>query len=81
MQLYFFHLCDGEDVLLDPDGVHLEVADLERAALREARSIISADALAGIIRLDERIDVFDEAGALVHRLEFGDAIAIIPRKV
>lgn len=75
MALYFFHLCDGVDTLLDPDG--REVADtslLAAMALKDARSIIGHDAAEGTINLGQHIDVFDEAGALVHRLPFRDAV-------
>ena len=77
MALYFFHLRDGTDVVLVPEG--RELADpslLPAAALKEARAIIGQDALAGYIRLDHWIDVRDEAGELVHQLHFKDAITI-----
>jgi hypothetical protein len=77
--LYFFHLRDGEDVLLDPEGS--EVADLaavRKQALLSARSILSAGVLEGQLSFDMRIDVEDEAGALVYRLPFQDAVIIVP---
>ena len=78
MPLYYFHLRDGVDVLLDPEGQELDgEAAIAAAALREARSLISADALAGHIRLDQRIDVEDGQQRIVHRLEFTEAIRII----
>jgi hypothetical protein len=46
-----------------------------------ARSLLSADALEGRLDLDMRIDVADEAGALVHSLPFADAIEIRPAVV
>lgn len=74
---YFFHLCDGQDVLLDPDGREVNDASLLAAlALREARSIISHDALTGSIKLDQSIEVRDESDEVVHRLPFRDAITI-----
>jgi hypothetical protein len=79
MALYYFHLRDGVDVLLDEEGRQLEsLASVADAALVEARSIISADAHAGHIRLDQRIDVEDEARTIVHTIEFADAITIVP---
>jgi hypothetical protein len=77
--IYFFHLRDGSDLLLDPDGRELDSrSDVERHALVEARALISAEALTGTIRLDQRIEVEDAAGHLVHRLDFGDAVRISP---
>lgn len=64
-------------MLIDPDGREIGdsalIADL---ALKEARAIIGQDASEGSIKLAQRIEVFDEAGVMVHRLEFRDAIII-----
>ena len=77
MPLYYFHLRDGEDLLLDPEGRELEDSEqIAKAALREARSIISDDALRGRIRLDQHIDVEDSERRIVHRLPFADALEI-----
>jgi hypothetical protein len=77
MPLYFFHLRDGEDILLDPEGTYLEgQAAIEKTALEAARSIIGDDALKGHISLRHHIDVEDEAGSIVHCLAFNDAVTI-----
>ena len=77
MATYFFHLRDGQDLLLDPDGRELPtLAAVVTAALAEARAIIGADALDGKIVLGQRIDVEDEDGAVIHSLEFEDAVHI-----
>jgi len=78
MPQFFFHLRDGHDVLLDGEGI--ELAGLEAAAaqaLKEARSLISHDALEGRINLRQRIEVEAPAGTVVHRLEFVDAVEIV----
>jgi hypothetical protein len=81
MSLYYFHLRDGTDVLLDEEGREMDETDgIAAAALIEARSIISADANLGYIKLDQRIDVEDERRHIVHSLEFADAVEIIPPK-
>jgi hypothetical protein len=41
--------------------------------------MISHDALSGRIGLDQHIEVRDEAGELVHRLSFRDAVSIFDR--
>ena len=77
MALYFFHLCDGSDEILDTEG--REIADdslIPPAALKEARAIISHEALTGKIRLNQRIEVRDNDGAAVHRLQFKEAVTI-----
>jgi hypothetical protein len=78
MPRYYFHLRDGEDILLDPEGRELNhPGAYEQMALNEARAIISDDAKAGRIELRHRIEVEDEAGSPVHRLHFHDAIEIV----
>lgn len=80
MPQYFFHLRDGTDVLLDQEGQQLaDHASIVFAALREARSIIGADALDGTIKLAQHIDVEDESGKIVHQIQFEDAVLILPR--
>ena len=74
---YFFHLCDGREVMIDPEGI--EIADPSQIsvhALKEARAMIAQDALWGRIMLDQYIEVRDEAGKLIHQLAFRDAVAI-----
>lgn len=77
MALYFLHLRDGTDILLDPEGRDLDgPAAIAGAALVTARSMISHDALSGAIKLGYRIDVEDTSGKVVHSLEFRDAILL-----
>ena len=45
-------------------------------ALKEARAMISQDALGGRIMLNQYIEVRDDAGKLVHQLAFRDAVTI-----
>jgi len=77
MPNYYFHLRDGGDLLIDPDGQILDGLDaVARAAMVEARALISADALGGRIKLAQRIEVEDDRGCVVHRLNFWDAVDI-----
>jgi hypothetical protein len=77
VQTYYFHLRDGTDVLLDPDGRLLpSLAAVAGAALFEARAIISADAKAGKISLAQSIDVENQSGEVVHTIAFADAVKI-----
>jgi hypothetical protein len=77
LALYYFHLCDGHDTLIDPDG--REITDLSaigEIALKEARAMISHDALGGRISLHQFIEVRNESGKLIHQTAFRDAISI-----
>ncbi|MFL6722332.1 MAG: DUF6894 family protein [Sphingomonas sp.] len=76
MALYYFHLRDGVDVLLDPEGRELDSGNIAEAALTEARAIISADARNGHVFLDQNIDVQDASGAIVHCIAFEDAVQV-----
>lgn len=78
MQTYYFHLRDGTDVLLDPDGRVLpSLSAVAAAALFEARAIIADDAKSGKIILAQSIEVEDTSGELVHKIAFADAVQII----
>jgi hypothetical protein len=77
MTTYYFHLRNGVDVLLDPEGRQLDSANVATAALTEARSIMSADCHSGEVDLNQNIDVEDAAGKLIHRVSFADAVSII----
>ena len=77
MALYFFHLCDGHEVVIDPEGREIaDSAEIAGYALKEARAMISQDSLGGRIMLDQYIEVRDESGKLVHQLSFRDAVTI-----
>ena len=79
MPLYYFHLRDGVDHLLDPEGsMHVDSAAALVHAITAARSLMSADLLEGRLRLDLHIDVEDKSGAVVHRVLFSDALEIVP---
>lgn len=77
LALYYFHLSDGHQALIDPDG--REVADpaqIGPLALTEARAMIAQDALGGRINLAQYIEVRDADGKLVHQLSFREAVTI-----
>jgi hypothetical protein len=77
MPLYFFHLKDGEDVLIDAEGMELrDIDDAKATALLQARDIISHEALKGHINLAQWIEVRNEAGAPVCSIKFEDAVHI-----
>lgn len=77
MAKYFFHLSNDEEILLDAEGRELGPDKVPSAALHEAREIISADARSGCIDLNQRIEVRDSGGDVVHGIDFEDAVEII----
>ncbi len=78
MARYYFHLRDGRDVLLDPEGMELEGLSIaQEQAMRSARAILAAEVLEGRVPLYMRIDVEDGGGVIVHRLPFTAAVEVI----
>ena len=79
MARYYFHLRDGVDLLLDPEGRDLPGPEaISAAALKDARSILGEEVRLGKLKLDQRIDVEDDVGVMVYRLLFADAVEIVP---
>ena len=77
MPLYFFHLRDGPDSLIDDEGLEVDGPDDARQiALVQARDIISHEAMKGTINLRQRIEVVDSAGISVATVSFSDAVKI-----
>ena len=78
MVRYYFHLRDGEDLLLDPEGQELPSLDaVRKVTLASARSIISNDVRGGRVDLTCHVDVEDASGAIVHSLPFEDAVEFV----
>ena len=77
---YYFHLMDSVDVVLDPDGMEMPADAIVGAALMQARDCMAGDVKNGKLDLHYRIDVHDESGAVVHALQFEDAVEIVPAK-
>ena len=79
MPRYFFHIYD-DIVMKDDEG--LELADAEAArdqALKGAREMMCEQMRQGRLSLHHRIEIEDEAGAIVLRLGFGEAVTIEPQ--
>ena len=80
MALYYFHLIDGHQTLIDPEGRNVvDPAQLGVIALGEARAMMAQDVLGGRIPLNQFIEVRDENGKLIHQLSFRDAVTISGR--
>lgn len=78
MARYFFHLRDGTDCLLDPEGIELPNQEaVEKAALFAARDTLSHEMKDGRIDLRYRLDVENDAGEVVHSLPLSEAFDVI----
>jgi CheY-like chemotaxis protein len=82
MPLYYFHIRSLDEELRDPDGIELRSAEVVSArALAVARFELSQQMLTGKLSLDQRLDVEDGKGKLVHSLTFVEAFqAVLPLK-
>ncbi len=77
MPRYLFNIHNGNGLTEDEEG-HELVDDeaARREALKGIRSIIAEDVREGIVDLDGRIEVLDEAGNLHLTVRFTDAVRI-----
>jgi hypothetical protein len=78
MPLFFWHLRDSTDEVLDPDGVTMPAEAVPGAALYMARDCMANDLRSGRVELKYRIDVHNEAGDVVFSQPFTDAVEILP---
>jgi hypothetical protein len=75
---FYFDLHNDVDAL-DQEGKQLDgIESARKIALAEAREMIEASVTEGRIDLNHFIQVRDESGNIVHRLQFGEAITIVP---
>jgi hypothetical protein len=77
MARYFFHLHECGTVVRDEEGQELPSRlNLRDAALREARSVMSSEVLAGRLCLSCRIEVTDEDQQLIKVVPFKEALEL-----
>ena len=74
---YYFHLNECGRTLADSEGRDLpDDADLRGIAIHEARAIMQAEIGDGRLCLSCAIEICDEDGCLISRVEFRDAVAV-----
>jgi hypothetical protein len=80
MPLFYLHLRDGTDEILDPDGVQYANNEaLKKAVLAGVRDIMAGDIkTGGVLDLRYRIDAENAEGKIVYSLPFAHAVNIIP---
>ena len=76
MPLYFLHVRDGADLLLDPDGSNLpNLAAARTEAIESARELISAAVLTGSpLGLQRSFQIDDADGVTLLNVPFSEAI-------
>lgn len=74
---YFFHLFDGSITLLDEEGRDLrDLTAAQECAVAEVRGLMAEEIRSGHLDLNQRIEVYDHDGELVHVQKFADAVQI-----
>lgn len=77
MQRYYFHVRDRWGEAPDEEGLELpDLAAARLAAIRGARSLISAEVCEGRLDLDGEIRVTDAAGGRCFVLRFNEAVEL-----
>ncbi len=74
MTRYHFNVFNRVGFVIDEEGQELAGVDAaRRKAVTSIRSIIAAEASEGRIDLQGHVDVVDEGGSTLLRVEFGEA--------
>jgi hypothetical protein len=77
MPRYFFHVHNGLGLTEDEEGQELPSVEAAMAVgVDSIRSLLSAGVREGELDLHGRLDVVDEAGALLRSIQFEDAIDV-----
>ena len=77
MPRYFFNLYN-DITALDEEGREFpDLAAAEAQGMQDARDMAAHSASKGKVDLHHRVEITDEAGALVKTIEFGEAVKII----
>jgi hypothetical protein len=75
---FYLHIrCDGELIIDDEGADFPDLASATLEACKGARSIMSADILEGILRLDQSIEINDAEGVHVRSVRFAEVINIV----
>ncbi len=77
MGRYHFNVRNGSGYMEDEEGQELSDTDHARSmAVAGARSLLSAEVLAGDLDLRGRMEVTDEQGRLIFTVDFRDALRV-----
>ena len=77
MALYFLHLRDATNELLDLEGQeYATLSSLRTAVLATVRDLMMGDLRDGVLDFHSRLDAQDQSGKIVHTLPFSRAVSI-----
>jgi hypothetical protein len=77
MPRYFFHVRDGDELILDREG--LDLPDLESAAdecRRLVRAVLNEDQFRALLTPGRKFEVVDELGRLVLIIPFRSVVPV-----
>jgi hypothetical protein len=77
MARLFFHLRDGIDHVLDPEGTEVPLDQVKKLAVANAYDVLAGDIREGKLNLKYRIEVEDDAGDVLCIVRFRDLVEII----
>ena len=78
MPRFYLHIRSQGELIPDPEGS--ELAGIEAAvqeAVRGARSLLSADVLEGMLRLDASIEIHDSEDRHLATIRFDEVVEIV----
>jgi hypothetical protein len=74
---FFFHIHDHRGATEDTEGRELASVDMARKeAIKGVRSILSYEALQGLIDLSGRVEVTDAEGRVLFCLQFSETVEL-----
>jgi len=78
MPVYFLHVQDGDQLILDPDGSSLHDLEAARAEAIESARELMADSIVsdGRVGIERSIEVWDAVGARLLVVPFHQAVAL-----
>lgn len=77
MQRFFLHLHNGVGVIRDDEGQQFDDLGGERqAACESIRDILSNEVRDGVLDLRGRVEIADEAGAILAIVAYTDAVEL-----
>ena len=78
MTVYHFHRWHGDELVEDLEGLACENLEAAHAmAINDARDILAGGIKDGRIDLNQRVELFDDAGNLCRVIPFSEAVLII----
>lgn len=78
MPRYYLHIRNAHGDAEDEEGADLtSLAEAVEKAITGIRSLLSSEALNGRVNLNGHVDISDEAGKVLHKVPFADALKVV----